>query len=363
MDFFDSVVGYATKYNSVEAYVASISAFFVSLVLLRIFKFVVIRKLRDFAKNTKTDLDDLMIDVVDSIGWPFYILLSIFIALNMITVPEIIITVFLYAFQIAIAIYAIRALGKLIDYATKKLAEKGAEGQDADQAEDEKINLELMANLLKGFVWIITGLFLISSFGYDITALVAGLGIGGIAIAFALQNILGDVFASFSIYFDKPFRKGDFIVIGSDSGIVKKVGIKSTRIQTLQGQELVVSNKELTDIRVHNYKKMQKRRIVFGFGVTYSTPPEKLEKIPGIVKEVIEGTKKTKLDRAHFFKFGNFSLDYEVVYFIDSSEYNVYMDSQQKINLGIVKEFEKHGIEMAFPTQTIHMAEAEKKKK
>jgi hypothetical protein len=174
--------------------------------------------------------------------------------------------------------------------------------------------------------------------------------------AFALQNILSDLFSSFSIYFDKPFVEGDFIIIGNDMGIVKKIGIKSTRIQTLQGQELVVSNKELTSTRINNYKKMSKRRAIFNFGVEYSTSKKKLEKIPTIVKKIINNIELASLDRAHFKSFGDSSLDFEVVYYVDSSDYAKYMDIQQEINLALVLAFEKEKINFAFPSRTIYMA-------
>ena len=181
----------------------------------------------------------------------------------------------------------------------------------------------------------------------------AGLGIGGIAIAFALQNILSDIFASFSIYFDKPFKVDDFIIIGDDKGVVKKIGIKSTRIQTLQGEELVISNKELTESRVHNYKKMERRRIVFVFGVTYETPTEKVKKIPSIIKDIIEKTELADIDRVHFKEFADFSLNFEVVYYLKTSDYAEYMDTQQEINLAMKEHFEKEQIEFAYPTQTV----------
>jgi len=193
----------------------------------------------------------------------------------------------------------------------------------------------------------------LSNFGYNISTLIAGLGIGGVAIALALQNILTDIFASFSIYFDKPFQTGDFIIVGNDLGVVKKIGIKTTRLQTLQGEELVISNKELTETRIHNYKKMQKRRIVFNFGLTYDTSSAKLKKVLQILKGIIDKIEIAELDRVHFNKFGDFSLNFEVVYYLASSDYNEYMDTQQAINLAIKEKFEKDGIKFAYPTQTV----------
>ena len=184
------------------------------------------------------------------------------------------------------------------------------------------------------------------------------MGIGGIAIAFALQNILADAFSALSIYFDKPFEIGDFVVVGEFSGTVKKIGIKSTRIQLLQGEELVMSNAILTSSSVRNFKKMRKRRIVFGFGVTYDTPSKKLKKIPDIIRDIIDPEKLQyldKLDRVHFSEFGDFSLIFDVVFYMKTQDYMKYKDTQQAINYAIRDAFEKEGIEMAFPTQTIYL--------
>ena len=220
--------------------------------------------------------------------------------------------------------------------------------------------MEVLKKVVKGVLWAIAIIIVLSNFGYNVSTLAAGLGIGGIAIAFAFQAILGDIFASFSIYFDKPFKIGDFILIGNDMGTVKHIGIKTTRIQTLQGQELIVSNKELTETRVHNYKKMERRRISFTFGVEYDTKLKKLEKILEIVKEIFKKIKIADLDRVHFKQFGDFSLNFEVVYYVNKPDYLEYMDTQQEINFALKERFEKESIEFAFPTQTIYVNKLKK---
>jgi small-conductance mechanosensitive channel len=187
-----------------------------------------------------------------------------------------------------------------------------------------------------------------------VTSLIAGLGIGGLAIAFALQGVLGDLFASFSIYFDKPFRIGDFIVVGSDVGNVEKIGIKTTRIRTLQGEELVISNTELTTARVQNFKKMEERRIVTEFGITYETKQELVREVPGIVTLIFDDLDGGRLDRVHFTKFADSSLLFEVVYYVQSSDYRQYLDIQQAFNFDLMKRFSEVGIEFAYPTQTIY---------
>jgi small-conductance mechanosensitive channel len=190
---------------------------------------------------------------------------------------------------------------------------------------------------------------------FDITPLIASLGVGGIAIALATQNILGDLFASLSIVLDKPFVLGDFIVVGSEMGTVEKIGLKTTRVRSLSGEQLIFSNSDLLASRVRNFKRMVERRSLFSFGVTYGTSRELLERIPGIVREIIEATPNTRFDRAHFKKFGDSSLDFEVVYWMLVPEFNAFMDAQQAINLELVTRIEQMGAQFAFPTRTIHV--------
>lgn len=213
--------------------------------------------------------------------------------------------------------------------------------------------LFILKKVLQAVFLVFALLVILSIFNIDLSGVVVGLGVGGIAIALALQNILSDTFSAFSIYFDRPFEIGDFIVVGNHSGTVLKIGLKSTRIQLLQGEELVISNKELTSQSVRNFKKLKRRRISFDLKVTYDTPSEKLKKIPEIVNKVVEGIELAEVGRVHFKQFGDFSLDFEVVYFIETGDYDKYMDIQQSLNFGIMEGFEKEGIDMAYPTQKI----------
>lgn len=199
-------------------------------------------------------------------------------------------------------------------------------------------------------IWSAVLLLVLNRLSYDITGIVTGLGIGGIAIAFALQNILGDIFCSLAILMDKPFIVGDFIVVGEQSGTVERIGIKTTRMRSLGGEEIVFSNADLIGSRVQNYKRMKERRVKFYFGVTYETELSKLRKIPDMVRKIIEFQEIVRFDRAHFYKYGDFSLDFECVYYVLDSDYKVYMDIQQAINLEIFDEFRRAGIDFAYPT-------------
>jgi small-conductance mechanosensitive channel len=202
-------------------------------------------------------------------------------------------------------------------------------------------------------------LAMLSNIGVNITAFVASLGVGGIAIALAAQNILGDLFASVAIAVDKPFEVGDFVVMGEVVGSVEEVGIKTTRIRSLSGEQIVMANTEMLKQTIRNYKRLMERRIVFGFGVTYSSTPEQMQAIPEIVKKVVEGSERLRFDRAHFKAFGDSSLDFEVVYIVLDPDYNVYMDEQQRINLALLRELTALGVDFAFPTRTLHMVPTE----
>lgn len=204
-------------------------------------------------------------------------------------------------------------------------------------------------------LWSVALLMILDNLGFDITALVASLGIGGIAIALAVQNVLGDLFASLSIALDKPFVVGDFIIVGDLAGSVENVGLKTTRVRSLSGEQLVFANTDLLSSRIRNFKRMFERRIAFKFGVLYSTPRQALAEIPGVVRKIIEAQEKARFDRAHFFAFGDSSLDFEVVYYVLDPDYNLYMDIQQAINLALVDRFSEMGVEFAFPTRTLHI--------
>jgi small-conductance mechanosensitive channel len=219
--------------------------------------------------------------------------------------------------------------------------------------EVRKQNIRRLLPVIKVAIWGVGVMFLLDNLGFRISTVGAGLGIGGIAVALAAQAVLGDLFSYFSILLDRPFELGDFIIVGDYMGTVEYTGIKTTRIRSLGGEQLVFSNTDLTNSRIRNYKRMQRRRVVFKFGVTYQTSTERLKEIPGIIGGIMEGVDDAVLDRAHFFEYGDFSLNFEIVYYVLTGNYNKYMDIQQQINLAINEEFAKRGIEFAYPTQTL----------
>jgi small-conductance mechanosensitive channel len=215
--------------------------------------------------------------------------------------------------------------------------------------------INAIAVLARLALWLMLVLLGLQNMGVQITPLLTGLGIGGIAVALAVQNVLGDLFASLSIVIDKPFVIGDFIIVGDLLGTVEHVGLKTTRVRSLSGEQLVFSNSDLLNSRIRNFKRMYHRRVVFEFGVTYQTPYEKAVRIGAMVREIIEAQERTRFDRAHFKEYGDFALVYEVVYHVLEPDFNVYMDIQQAINLEIFRRFEDEGISFAYPTQTLYV--------
>ncbi|MBI2110536.1 mechanosensitive ion channel family protein, partial [Candidatus Woesearchaeota archaeon] len=337
--------------NTGRDYFHALLIFAVSFIMLKIFKSYLIHILKKAAKKTKTSADDMFIDFLGEIHWPFFVYVSIFIATKTLALPKIANDILRYLLVIAIVFYAVKGLQKVIDYIAEREIKKRTE---EDAAEDTSFIL-ILGKIVKFFIWVIALLLVLSNLGVNITPLITGLGIGGIAIAFALQNILEDLFSSFTIYFDKPFKKGDIILIGQDRGEVKHIGLKTTRIQTLEGEELIVSNRELTNTRIRNLKRMEKRRVVFTLGVEYATNLKKLKSINNIIANIIKKIDKIEFERVHFKEFGDFSLIYEIVYYVNDKDVKTYMDIQERINFAIKEKFEKEGIQIAFPTQIIHV--------
>ncbi|MBI3098124.1 MAG: mechanosensitive ion channel [Planctomycetes bacterium] len=205
-------------------------------------------------------------------------------------------------------------------------------------------------------IFAVVALVVLDNLGVNISALVAGLGIGGIAIALAVQNILGDLFSSLSIVLDRPFAIGDFVIVDELMGTVEHIGLKTTRIRSLDGEQIVFRNSDLLGARIRNFKRMFERRVLFTFGVLYETPLAKVEAIPSMVRGIIEAQDRIRFDRAHFKGFGDSSLDFEVVYYVKAPEYAVYMDAQQAINLALMRRFLEEGISFAYPTRTVYLA-------
>lgn len=318
--------------------------------LLRI---VILHRIKSLASKTKGDFDDVLVGAVENVRAWVYTLVALYASLQFFTFSDLVDKVFTFVFLFSIVWQTIEIITGLVNYFATNFLEKDEDGDG--KIDPNSANASNLVSLISRILlWSLGILFVLSNLGIEVTSLLAGLGIGGIAIAFALQGVLSDLFASFSIYFDKPFRIGDFIVIGTDSGTVERIGIKTTRIRTLQGEELVISNAELTTARVQNFKKMRERRIVTKFGITYETPQDLVHNVPGIVTRIFESLEGGRLDRVHFTSFGDSALIFEIVYFVESSEYAQYLNIQQSFNFDLMKQFAELGIEFAYPTQTIY---------
>ncbi len=309
---------------------------------------LIARRIAALVGKTATRLDDQLLELINRTNPLFFLILGIYAGAIFLTLPESVRNLVDATMVIALLAQAAIWGSHLASTWIMRLAER-RKTEDAAGA----TALGVMATPLKFAIWTLAGLMALDTIGIDVTALIAGLGIGGMAVALATQNILGDLFASLSIVLDKPFVVGDFIVVDDQLGTVERIGLKTTRVRALSGETVVFSNNDLLQSRVRNYKQMAERRAVFAFGVVYQTAPDVVEAIPGMVREIIEATPNTRFDRGHFKAFGPSSLDFEFVYYMTVPDYARYMDAQQAINLAIMRRFEKEGIEFAYPTQTI----------
>ena len=322
--------------------------------VLRVLMRIIVRRFRRFAEKTPTRFDDLVAKLLEKTKSLFVIVLALYAGSLVLALPEVADQVLRIIFVLALLLQAGYWGNAFATFWINQTVRKRLE-EDASSA----TSIAALGFVAKLAIWAVVILVALDNMGINITTLIAGLGIGGIAIALAVQNILGDLFASLSIIIDKPFVIGDFIVVGDLKGSVERIGLKTTRVRSLFGEQIIFSNSDLLASRVRNYKQMYERRIAFSLGVTYDTPADVLEGIPETVRRIIEAQADVRFDRCHFKSFGDFSLDFEAVYYVLLPDYNVYMDRQQAINLGIVRTFEEQGIEFAYPTQTLFIEQSD----
>ncbi|MFC1754638.1 mechanosensitive ion channel family protein [Thermoproteota archaeon] len=335
--------------NTVQNYLIALGAFLIGCIVLKITQQIVIGHLKKFASRTKTTIDDFAISALKDNILPFAYFAAFYFSSKTLTLTEQVNKGINIAGILVLTIFVARLILKFINYGVSVYLRK------SKSSESFKVSINGIMKVLQFLVWAIAIIFFLDNMGFKISAVIAGLGIGGIAVALAAQAVLGDLFSYFAILFDRPFEVGDFIIVGDMLGVVEHVGIKTTRISSLGGEQLIFANTDLTNSRVRNYKRMKKRRVVFKLGVTYDTPLEKLQAIPKAIENIIKGVADTTFDRAHFSEYGDFNLVIEIVYYITGSDYNKYMDIQQEINFAIKKEFEARKIEFAFPTQTLYV--------
>lgn len=331
--------------NTAQQWLTALAILLGGALLFPVIHAVLVRRAARLAERLESDWDDALVEAFRRTRYWFLLALAFYLASLVLTLPvkvraileaAIILTLLAQA-----AIWGNTAINVGLERYSKRQREK-------DPAAVTTVSALSFIGKLALFVVLV--LLALDNVGVEVTALIAGLGIGGIAVALAAQNILGDLFASLSIVLDKPFVLGDFIVVGDMMGNVEKIGLKTTRLRSLSGEQLVVSNNDLLQSRIRNFKRMAERRAVFTVRVAYDTPRDKLAAIPQMIRETIEAQPGLRFDRAHFKEFGVYALIYEAVYYVTSPDFNLYMDRQQAINLALYDRFAAQGVPFAQPT-------------
>jgi len=347
------MLDYSIFHNTVLQYLEALGILLASIfVIYYLFQRVALARLKKMTASTNNNLDDMLVRGVELLVLPLMYYGALYVSLHTLTLAAELQKGIRVALVLLLTILLVRALTGIIRFALRAKLRSATDDKTAE------IQLKGLSGLITVTVWIIATFFLLDNLGVKISAAVAGLGIGGIAVALAAQAVLGDLFSYFVIFLDKPFEVGDFIIAGDKMGTVETIGLKTTRLTALSGEQIVFSNSDLIQSRLHNYKKMARRRILFKIGVIYETPAETLREIPQIVRDIIERQESATFDRGHFASFGDFSLDFEFVYYVESSDFAQYRDIQQAINLAVFEAFEQRQIGFAYPTQTLFVNKA-----
>ena len=333
--------------NAILDYLTAFGMIAVGMTVIFGFRRYVLGRLRKWADTTDTSIDDLLLNATEKSLVPVLYFAVFYVSLHTLKLTTEFKQGLRMAAIILLTVLVARTVIAVINYGIQSHMKGSAESSAGEK------QLKGIRGLVNFAIWMLALVFMLDNMGVKISAVVAGLGIGGIAVALAAQAVLGDLFSYFVIFFDKPFEIGDFITVGDKVGVIEHIGIKTTRIRALSGEILVFSNSALTSTPLHNFKKMERRRVVFRLGMVYQTSSEKLKAIPGLVREIIEKQQGITFDRGHFAAYGAFSLDFEFVYYVTGADYNNYMDIQQAINLEIFERFEHSGLEFAYPTQTL----------
>lgn len=321
-------------------------------VILWLVKNIGIVRLRKVSQKTETYIDDLVLNVLGVTRQYFIIGISLFVGFQALDLDK---SHGHYADKAIVILIAIQAIiwGK---EAIKSWIEITIRKKNDDPS--IRTSLGFVGILLKFALIAIVFLFALNNLGVNVSTFIAGLGVGGIAIALATQNILGDLFSSLSIVLDKPFIVGDFISLGEWQGTIEHVGLKTTRIRSLNGEQIIVSNSDLLSSKIRNFKRMETRRVAFTLGLRYDGPKEALKRVPETVKSILSKYEKVRIDRVNFRNYGNSALEFEVVYIFASSDFNLYADTHEKILWEIGDALEQQKIDFAFPTQTVILEKA-----
>ena len=343
--------------NTLQAWLIALSILIVVFIILKLIQAVAVRKLSRLAVSTSNQIDDLLVGLLKRTKGFILIIAAAYLASLTITLKPSVGQLWQKVVILALILQAGFWASSAIAFAIGNIIKKRSEEDFSS-----KTTITFLGFVARFVLWIVILLLILDNLGVNITGLVAGLGIGGVAVALAVQNILGDLLASLSIVLDKPFVIGDFITVDSLSGTIEHIGLKTTRVRSLSGEQLIFSNNDLLKSRIRNYRRMSERRIIFNFGVVYQTPLEKLKTIKMIVRDIIDKTETARFDRVHFKEYGDSSLNFEAAYFVQSSDYSTYMDVQESINLEIFRRFRDEGIQFAYPTRTVFIQDEKQQK-
>jgi len=349
MNFINMVVSKEYLNNTLYSYLVSLAVFILLSIIVFLLRYIVICKLKKRAEAKIIKLDVIIINLIKRNIIPTLYFGVFYFSISLLNIPKMADKAIKIIGIILLSFFIIKIISVLFQKAVEAHFEKNQ--HDEDYVKTAKVIFPAV-NIV---VWVIGIIFLLGNLGFNVTSIVTGLGIGGIAVALAAQAVLGDLFSYFAILIDKPFEIGDFVIVNNEKGTIEKVGIKTTKVRSLSGEQLVFSNSTLTNSTIKNYKRMFERRIVFQFGVVYSTNVEKLKSISKKVKEIIESIEQTRFDRSHFFDFGDFSLNFETVYFVLSNDYIIYMNIQEEINLRLKQFFLENDIAFAYPTSVVYL--------
>ncbi|WP_082567707.1 mechanosensitive ion channel family protein [Pelomonas sp. Root1217] len=319
-----------------------------TIVVIKVGLRFVVQRLRTLSQRTSSTLDDGLVSVLERTNGALIWVVGLLVGLNMLPLDDRwhdrVSQLWFAVVALQLGLWAQQAVAQVL--AAQQMRHGGSAALSASAT--------LLSWGLRGALWVVVVLAVLSNLGVNITAFVASLGIGGIALALAVQNILSDLFASLAIAVDKPFEVGDSITVGDVTGTVERVGLKTTRIRSLGGEQIVMSNAELLKRTVANFKRLQTRRVAFTFGITSDASADDAAAVPPLVKALIDADPKLELVRAHFKGFGENSLNFEVVYRVNDPSYDVYMDHQQMLNLALMRELQQRGIRLAF-TNTVNV--------
>lgn len=334
--------------NTVMAYVIAAGGIIVALIVIRIVKKIFVTRIDKWTQKTSNKFDDLFTSVIEKFIIPWLYIFVNYSIIQQLDLHPRLDKVLDGAMAFVTMFFAVRLINFMIQVMISGYMRRRGE------TEERIRHLSGMLIVVKGFVWVIGLLTLARNFGFDVSTLLASLGVGGIAIALASQAVLGDLFSYLVIFFDKPFEIGDAVTVGNDvNGTIEYIGIKTTRIRSVSGEQLIISNTNMTNSTIRNWKRMEQRRVAFRIGVVYSTDYKLLQRIPGMLQEIILEHEKVRFERAHLQEYGSYSINFEIVYFITEADYNLFMDTHQAVLFRIHEEFEKSGIGFAIPSQTV----------